>query len=331
MALAMVVAATAMACSGDAEPSPAETPGATAPATTQAASAVSTWESETHTAGGTETFGTGAAAAVSTATPSVATGSVGAARAVAPLLGEDEGSSLAVIGSRAVAFPSSTGFSSRLYVSSSSGVSPQSAPVPGGLTVSAMGSVTVAADEAYVIIVPEQRYGPSGPEQMTVDDRQDIRDGLAALGVQEEDIEFSVLAGYGPSAISVEVALDELDTKGQQVLDAVEEVMRRPESFGIVYTLSEENCESTVSLARREAIPAAERAADDLAEALGVERGEVLGALEYPLVNLAYGFSVASDLSCGAQPTSLYPSLMPFDSEPEVEVSVGLQITYRIP
>ena len=96
--------------------------------------------------------------------------------------------------------------------------------------MSAMGSVTVAADEAYVVIVPEQRYGPSGPEQMTDDDRQDIRDALGELGVSEEDIEFSVVATYGPTSISVEVELDQLGEQKQPIIDAVEEVIRRSES-----------------------------------------------------------------------------------------------------
>ena len=53
-----------------------------------------------------------------------------------------------------------------------------------------------------------------------------------------------------------------------------------------VPALSQENCAGALSLARREAIPTAERAADDLAAALELDRGEVLGVLEYPLVTL---------------------------------------------
>ncbi len=196
--------------------------------------------------------------------------------------------------------------------------------------MSAMGSVTVAADEAYVVIVPEQRYGPSGPEQMTDDDRQDIRDALGELGVSEEDIEFSVVATYGPTSISVEVELDQLGEQKQPIIDAVEEVIRRSESYGIIYALSEENCEGALSLARREAIPAAERAADDLSEALGVERGGVTGAVEYPVGTVAYGFGSPAHPTCGGQFPAPFPGLKPFDADSEVEVSVGLQITYGI-
>ena len=267
------------------------------------------------------------AASISPTTPT--SGGAGRSKTVSAESEEPGSGTLKVIASRSVAIPSSSGSSVLLYGShSSSRLSPQSAAVPGGLTVSAMGSVTVAADEAYLVIVPEQRYGPSGPEQMTDEDRQDILDALAALGVQEEEIEFSGLVGYGQASITVEVALDKLDELKKAIIDAVEEVIRRSESYGVLYGLSEENCESALSLARREAIPAAERAADDLAEALAVVRGDVMGALEYPLVNLAYGFASAGDLSCGSQSPSPYPNLVPFDAEPEVEVSVGLQITY---
>ena len=203
-------------------------------------------------------------------------------------------------------------------------------PTEGGLTVSAIGSVTVAADEAYVVVMPEQRFSSSGPEQMTDEDRQQIRENLAGIGVLEEAVEFENLAIYGPSSISVEVELDELAEKREPILDAVEQVIRRYESHGVIYSLSEENCESALSLARREAIPRAERAADDLAQALGVSRGTVIGALEYPLTTSVYGLAGVSPYGCGAQESSPYPNLVPFDAEPEVEVTVGLQITYSI-
>ena len=242
---------------------------------------------------------------------------------------------LAVIATAGVAYGQDTAVLS--LVGSSGGVVssslPQTVPTEGGLTVSAIGSVTVAPDESYVVIVPEQRYGPSGPEQMTASDRQRIREGLAQIGVPEEDVEFENLARYGPSSISVEIELDELEEKREQILEAVEEVIRHLETHGVLYTLTEENCEKGLSLARREAIPRAERAADDLADALGVSRGAVIGALEHSLTNnLGYGYGLAgvNTHACGAQASSPYPNVVPFDAEPEVEVTVGLQITYSI-
>ncbi len=247
---------------------------------------------------------------------------------VPPVTLESGGASLRLISSRSSTAPSSVliGLSGGSHRSSL----PQTVPTEGGLTVSAIGSVTVAADEAYVVVIPEQRYGPSGPEQMTDEDRQEIRENLADIGVPEEAVEFQNLAIYGPSSVSVEVEFDELDEKREPILGAVEQVIRRYESHGVIYSLSEENCEGALSLARREAIPRAERAADDLAKALKVSRGTVIGALEYPLTASAYGLAGVSLYGCGAQESSPYPNLVPFDAEPEVEVTVGLQITYSI-
>ena len=247
---------------------------------------------------------------------------------VVPAIRESERDSLRLISSRSATAPSSIliGLSGGSHRSAL----PQTVPTEGGLTVSAIGSVTVAADEAYVVVVPEQRFSSSGPEQMSDEDRHQIRDNLAGIGVLEEDVEFENLATYGPSSISVEVELDDLVEKREQILDAVEQVIRRYESHGLIYSLSEENCEGALSLARREAIPRAERTADDLAEALGVSRGIVIGALEYPLTTSVYGLAGISAHGCGAQASSPYPNFVPFDAEPEVEVTVGLQITYSI-
>ena len=247
---------------------------------------------------------------------------------VAPTRWDSEGASLRLISSRSATAPSSVLMG--LSGGSHSSIVPQTVPNEGGLTVSAIGSVTIAADEAYVVVFPEQRFSSSGLEQMSDEDRQQIRENLAQIGVPEEAVEFENLARYGPSSISVEVELDELVEKRETILDAVEQVIRRYESNGIIYSLSEENCEGALSLARREAIPRAERAADDLAQALGVSRGMVIGAVEYPLTTSVYRPADISAHACGAQSSSPYSNLVSFDAEPEVEVTVGLQVTYGI-
>jgi uncharacterized protein YggE len=200
----------------------------------------------------------------------------------------------------------------------------------GGLTVSAIGSVTMSADEAYIIVVPEQRYGPSGPEQMSGEDRKDIKKKLAGLGTDENAVEFVRLRGYGPASISVELETAEVLEMGPQVVDAVEEVVRRSESHGVRYTLSDENCDRALSLARRQAIPSAEKSAADLAEAFGVGVGGVTAILEYPLSGVTFNFPGFDADSCGTPNLDPYASLVPFDSGQEVEISVGLQVTYSI-
>ena len=240
----------------------------------------------------------------------------------------EESAALVVLGSRSATAPSGLG-SGRIGGLHLSPL-PQTMAVAGSLTVSAIGTVTVAPDEAYVVVIPERDYGISGPEQLSVEDRQDIRASLVAIGVNEEAVEFEHLARYEPSAISVEVEVDEFANKGNAIVNAIEKVVRRSESSGVRFGLSEENCDRALSLARREAVPTAEQGADDLADALGLERGEVTGALEYPLQSAAFGLPGTGLDACAGQNAYPFAALLPFDSEPEVEVSVGLQVSYSI-
>lgn len=322
--LAATLAVAVWVACGQETPAPpiSQVPDAVSPTETVAATTPSSVNPVARTEKPT---GTPVATAFSTPNVTASTSST-----VPPATQESEGGSLRLISSRSSRTPSSVlmGVSAGSHRSSL----PQTVPTEGGLTVSAIGSVTVAADEAYVVVMPEQRFSSSGIEQMTDEDRQQIRENLAETGVPVEAVEFEQLATFGPSSITVEVKLDELVEKREPILDAVEQVVRRYESHGVIYTLSEENCEGALSLARREAIPRAEKAADDLAQALGVSRGTVIGALEYPLVTSFYGVAAVgpSPYGCGAQESSPYPNLVPFDAEPEVEVTVGLQITYSI-
>lgn len=240
--------------------------------------------------------------------------------------GDSGGASLVLLGSHSSASPSGPGSIGGFSMSPA----PQAFAAAGSLTVSAIGAVTVAADEAYVLVVPEMNFGPSGPEQLSADDRDEIKAGLQAIGVAEEHIEFEVLNRYDPATISVAVPVAEVETMGESIVDAVEEVVRRTESFGVRFSLSESNCEQAISLARREAVPGAEKAADDLADALGMQRGDVLGALEYPLESSRFPPFGANSGPCSGQSAFPYGALLPLDSAPEVEVSVGLQVAYDL-
>ena len=177
----------------------------------------------------------------------------------------------------------------------------------GGLTVSAIGSVTVSADEAYVVVVQEQRSGSSGPEQMSSEDQTEIRENLAALGIDESAVEFESLRVYGLAIVSVELEPAEVLEMGPQVVDAIEEVApssevaRGSEVQGVGYKLSEESCDHARSLARREAILSAEKAAADLAEAFGVGVGSVTAVLEDPLTGVTFNLPRFDADSCGAR------------------------------
>ena len=314
--LVLVAAAISLACSQEvsepetAAPSGADVPTATAAANLPTAAPVTATVKPMPTAISTEV-------PTPTAAPRVASRTGG------------ENGALVVLGSHSTAAPS------RLGSGNIGGLSlsplPQTMAMEGSLTVSAIGTVTVAPDEAYVVVIPERDYGPSGPQQFSLEDRQEIVANLVAIGLNEEAVEFEHPGRYEPIIILVEVKIDEIASTGDAIVDAVEEVVRRSESFGVRFALSEENCVRAVSLARREAVPGTEAAADDLADALELELGEVIGALEYPLQNVPFGFPGADLNPCtGQNAPARYAPLLPFDSEPEVEVSVGLQVSYRI-
>ena len=318
--LVLAVAAVSFACGQEAvEPTPAVAPDTTVPTSPVATSPA------------TATLAPPAAAPEPTVAPTESPTLTPSAPATPePSVSRREedngGASLVLLSSRSAGVHSGRGSIGGFSLSPA----PQAFAAAGSLTVSAIGSVTVAADEAYVVVLPERNFGPSGPEQLSAKDRDEIKANLDAIGVAEEDIELEVLNRYDPATISVEVEVDEVETMGESIVDAVEEVVRRSESFGVRFSLSESNCEQAISLARREAVPAAEKAADDLADALGMQRGEVLGALEYPLESslfLPFGAALGSCVGRNATP---YGPLFPFDSDPEVEVSVGLQVAYDI-
>lgn len=199
----------------------------------------------------------------------------------------------------------------------------------GTLTVSASGSATLAADDAYVVIIPEHNYGVPSQEQLSADDRDDIVEKLVELGVAEEAVEFDYQGRFGQIGISVKLAPSEIADLSEEILSAVEEVIRRPEDYGLRFTLSAENCDRALADARRDAVPNAEASANDLAQALGMERGAVIGATENPSANRAFQLVGLSDADvCSGQSDGPYHGLLPFDAEPEVEISVDLEVTY---
>ena len=91
---------------------------------------------------------------------------------------------------------------------------PQTMAMEGSLTVSAIGTVTAAPDEAYVVVIPERGYGPSGPQPLSLEDRQDIMANLVAIGLNEEAVEFEHARRYEPTIIVVEVEIDEVVSIG---------------------------------------------------------------------------------------------------------------------
>ena len=164
-------------------------------------------------------------------------------------------------------------------------VNPQIADIKGGLTVAVNRSVTVEADEAYVVVTPTAIYGSSGsPQPISSENRTAVIAKLGEIGIAKEDVEFK-FQPYSSPIVSVQVQISELPQVGQSVLGAVETVLGRSESHGVHFSLSQEKCDQALALARRQAVPQADKTAADLAGALSIKRGSITGAVESPFTN----------------------------------------------
>jgi hypothetical protein len=96
---------------------------------------------------------------------------------------------------------------------------------------------------------------------------------------------------------------------------------------GVRFGLSEESCNASLALARRDAAPQADKNADGLAEAIGVVRGGVVSVVEYALVGFNHG--ATGNETCGGQFQDT-TALLPFDAEPQIDVAIQQRIGYAI-
>src|SRR5918992_23943 len=109
---------------------------------------------------------------------------------------------------------------------------PQIADIKDGLTVAVNHSVTVEADEAYVVITPTAIYSSSGnPQPISSENRTAVIAKLGEIGIAKEDIEFESQP-YSPS-VSAQVQISELPQVGHLVLEAVEAVLGDSENQGV--------------------------------------------------------------------------------------------------
>src|SRR5918992_4582257 len=119
------------------------------------------------------------------------------------------------------------------FANNSPSVNPQIADIKDGLTVAVNRSVTVEADEAYVVVIPTAIYGSSGtPQPISSENRAVVIAKLEEIGIAKEDIEFESQP-YSPSSVSAQVQISELPQVGQLVLDAVEAVLGDSERHGV--------------------------------------------------------------------------------------------------
>lgn len=201
-----------------------------------------------------------------------------------------------------------------------------------GITVTAVGTVTYPADEAFLIAIPEHYYGEE--PQFKADDRLDLVEDIveAELGLTKDDVSFISYGRYESLVIKIRIPLENLSEHKVEVAELVQDSLRqRVEELGMTYGLSETNCQAAISEARRLAIPIAQQAALDVVDAFDHELGTLVGVREYSPNSYAIVGRMKQDV-CDLQINNKYleSDLTDLESDPEVDVSVGLQVTYAI-
>ena len=200
-----------------------------------------------------------------------------------------------------------------------------------GLVVSAVGSVTYPADEAYLIVIPDYFYGPPETEQFTAQDRQALMTAVQGQGLSKKAVSFISRSRYEPVVIRVAIGMDQTAEYRQALADSIQDNLRqRIEVMGMTYALTPANCkEAAAAAARQQAVPLIQQAASDLAAAFGVQLGPVVGVREYPIASSTR--RTKPDI-CAVQDDShyLHSTLVDLAAASEVEVAIGLQVTYLL-
>ncbi len=199
-----------------------------------------------------------------------------------------------------------------------------------GLSATGTGTVTAVADEAYVVVFIEN-FGPTGPKPIEARDRVAVFASLKALGIEEADIEFVSSPFGGPSLVSVEIDVTDLERRADDIADAIEEILGRSNNRGLRFSHSA--CEELKGEAQKLAVTQAKKQASALAESTGVKLGGI-GSISESLVANIYGPPQTDPCAEDADSQALsgygYGLLLPFDAKPEVKVPATVVVTYRI-
>ncbi len=200
-----------------------------------------------------------------------------------------------------------------------------------GVTVTGIGSATARADTAYVVVLGEAAYGPTGPRPLATKTRNEIIQSLVALGIKNDDIHVES-SGYGsPVIVSARVDLVALPKIGKDVANAVTETLGRVQNQGVRFTHS--NCQAVVGEARKQAIADSKRRIEALAGAAGLKLGDLHAISEGTA--LPVGYPAAPD-PCGDDLASLVyggpyaAGFKGFDADQEFTVEAALTVTYAI-
>jgi uncharacterized protein YggE len=202
-----------------------------------------------------------------------------------------------------------------------------------GVVALGAGTVTAKADEAYIVVLTESSSGPSGPRPVAERDKDEIIQLLSAFGIAAEDIEFYSPQFGGPTVVSVETDdLSNLADLGDDVADAVEEVLGRSFNNGVIFSHS--NCEAARSEARKEAIEDARARAESLAGAASLKLAGAVDSVSEVQAQSIYGPApidpCEEDLSVIALGGYGTAEIKPFTAEAEFTVRSVLNVAFAV-
>lgn len=200
---------------------------------------------------------------------------------------------------------------------------------PAGLTVSVTGRASVPSDEVFVIVVPQPNgFGPF-PQGLTSGDRAEIRAGLQAIGLPDDDIDFPPGPIFSPFGSVVKVKVDAADLPGigDQVLEVIEDVAGRSVASGLQFGVGD--CNAAFEEAWTDAVETAEVRAAALAASASTELGPVIAVSEGVMSSLFFGRPTADPCDTeSVNEAQLETGFAPFDSDLTVEIEADIDVTY---
>ena len=202
---------------------------------------------------------------------------------------------------------------------------------PAGITVNVTGRTSVKADEVSVIVVPQPNHFGPFPQGLTSEDRAEIRAGLQAIGIADEDIEFPPSQIFSPfgSAVRVKVDASDLPGIGEQVLEAIEDVTGRSVANGLQFGVTD--CTAAFEEAWSDALQKAGARAEALATSASTELGPIVAISEGAVSSPFFGSPLADPCDTESFDEAQFETgFAPFDSEPRVDIEAALEVTYAL-
>jgi uncharacterized protein YggE len=188
-------------------------------------------------------------------------------------------------------------------------------------------SATVAADQAFVVVVPSPRNGIDliGGSGVAPADRTTVLNALAASGVAKADVAFDPDPRTGQPRVQVKLAIQQLASKGPGVVTAIERTLGRSLSSGVAFSLA--SCDPASGPLRKQALQQADGEAKALADAAKVGLGAIVAVRQATETGLLALRSPAAAPGC---PLVASGQLDGFDAKPEVKLTVAVDVTYAI-